>query len=167
MTWRDDWLPLIGPVATIIVAWVALQPAYLQFKSKLNEEQRLARSSRAEADIRLMTLFTQLMAKAHAREIPIVAVDLAAAVIASQSSLAPASLDELKCLLEACVVTPAAGAAEQEAAIAAVAELGCRYEVLRAPALAGLEQIEGWHKESAALGPGLSRLRLAAKADLT
>lgn len=159
MTTAVDWIPVAAPVATVLAAAIALRPAYLQYKAKIREDVRLTEASRAEADIRLLELFTHLMAKAHARGNGIVVGEAVTAILADQSTLKPSSIADVEEVLQSCTVTLPVGAAEQEAAIAAIAELGCRYDVLYRPALAGLENIASWHEHSKVGLEGLERLR--------
>lgn len=152
-------IPVAAPVATVLAAAIALRPAYLQYKAKIREDVRLTEAARAETDIRLLNLFTDLMAKAHARGEDIVVGEAVAAILADEGDLKPSSLTDMKEVLRSCTVTLPVGAAEQEGAIAAVAELGCRYEVLHRPALAGLEHLISWHENSEAAPKALERLR--------
>ncbi len=157
-----DWIPVAAPVATVLTAALALRPAYLQYRLRIREDQRLAESARAEVDVRLVGLFTQLMAKAHARGESKVVAEAVTAILTGNGPLVPTDLSEMKEVLRACTATLPIGAAEQEAAIAAIAELGCRYSVLHRPALAGLEDIASWHEQSNAAQEALERLRADA-----
>lgn len=126
-------------------------------QAKVAEENRLAVANRAELDVRLLTLFTELMGKAHARGLSILSESTVSKIIEQQGSLSPSSLSELKELLEACTVVYPVGTAEQDATIAAIAELGGKYELLRFPAERALETIRNFKPATA--DNALNRLR--------
>jgi hypothetical protein len=139
----EPWIPIVAPVATVFAAFLAAIPFYLQTNLKRKEEIRLTRAGQAEADVRLCTLFVQLMAKAHNRSEWTVADAAVQAAINSEGPLAPTSTEAFRDLIQAAVVYPA-GLSEQLAAISAVAELGVRYDLLCAPGLVGLESVASW-----------------------
>jgi hypothetical protein len=157
MTAVKDLLPVLVPLATVGAATIAAIPVYRQFKLKVAEENRLAVANRAELDVRLLTLFTELMGKAHARGLSILSESTVTKIIEQQGSLSPSSLSELVELLEACTVVYPVGTAEQDAAIAAIAELGGKYELLRFPAERALETIRNFKPATA--DNALDRLR--------
>lgn len=140
----EPWIPIIAPVATVLTAAIAAIPLYRQTNLKRQEEVRLTRASRAEVDARLYGLFVQLMAKAHARGESTIAETAIQAAISSGGALAPTSIEAFSHLVQAAVVTYPVGLSEQLAAIAAVAQLGARYDSLHAPALAGLQSLASW-----------------------
>ena len=149
MTTVRDLLPVLVPLATVGAATIAAIPVYRQFKLRVAEENRLAVANRAELDVRLLTLFTELMGKAHARGPSILSESAVTKIMEQQGPLTPSSLSELKELLEACTVVYPVGSAEQDAAIAAIGELGWKYEVLRSPAERALETIKSYRPASA------------------
>jgi hypothetical protein len=152
------WFPAL---ATIAVAYLAARPLLKELELKRAAERRLAEAARVESDARLLATFVELMGKAHARGGTTLAESAVEAIISSGGPLAPATLGELNNLVGAAVATHPVGAAEQEAAIAAVAELGIRYPILLEPALAGLNMIATWHTSSATLPGALERLKNA------
>jgi len=127
-------VPIAAPVATVIAAAVAAQPLLRQYELKAKEERRLAETSRVEADVRLVEAFTTLMGKAHARGPTVVLEQALIKLIEQRASVSP---EEFEALADACVVVSPVGAAEQDAAIAAIAELGIEHPVLRYPAGTG------------------------------
>jgi len=149
------------PIATVAAAAVAAIPVYRQYRFQVAESGRLAEATRAEVDVRLLTLFVSLMGKAHARGDSGVSESAVQAALAPGSPFAPATPDELTEIVEHARYTLPVGFDEQEAAIAAVAELGVRYDVLRTPALVGLRGLAKWNDSSVALAPALSRLEAA------
>ena len=157
MTAVKDLYPVLVPLATVGAAAIAAIPVYRQFKLRVAEENRLAVANRAELDVRLLTLFTELMGKAHARESSMLSESTITKIVEQQGPLSPSSLSELKELLKACTVVYPVGSAEQDAAIAAIAELGFKYEVLRFPAERALEEIKSFKPDAAEYA--LNRLR--------
>ena len=101
------------------------------------------------------------MAKAHARGDSTIAEAAVQAAITSGGAIAPTSTEAFSRLVQDAVVTYPVGLSEQLAAIAAIAELGTRYNSLHTPALAGLESIASWFPPPvpAALAAAIERLR--------
>ena len=139
-------VPIAAPVATVIAAAVAAQPLLRQYELKAKEERRLAETSRVEADVRLVEAFTTLMGKAHARGPTVVLEQALIKLIEQRASVSP---EEFEALADACVVVSPVGAAEQDAAIAAIAELGIEHPVLRYPAERALEEIRTFRAQQA------------------
>ncbi|TMK34110.1 MAG: hypothetical protein E6G58_12245 [Actinobacteria bacterium] len=154
--WFVPWIPAI---ATIVVAYLAARPLLKEAGLKREAEKRLAESAQVESDARLLATFVELMGKAHARGATTLAESATEAIISSGGPLAPKDLKELNDLVGAAVAVHPVGAAEVEAAIAAVAELGIRHPLLLEPALAGLSQIATWNKTSKALPSALEMLK--------
>ena len=134
-----EWLvPLstsIGIAVAICGAWVTLR----DFRLKLRAEARLAHSAEVEADVKLLKLFTELMNIAHARGGNALASD----------KLFEALLPKLRQqgitdVMQAAVISFPVGLAAQNAAIAAIAELGRRHTVLLPAALQALETLESF-----------------------
>jgi len=152
------WVPVIAPLASVGAATIAAIPPYRQYRLKQEETLRLIQATRADVDVKLLNTFVTLMARAHARGDSVVVDAAVQAALAAGSQLAPTSLEGLKDLLDHAVVTYPVGFSEQEAAIAAVSELGTRYDILHAPALAGLQHLATWHRTSLVLSAALERL---------
>jgi hypothetical protein len=106
----------------------------------------------------------ELMGKAHSRGPTTLAESAVQAIISSGGPLAPKTLKELSDLVGAAVATHPVGAAEADAAIAAIAELGVRHPLLLEPALVGLSQMTSWRKSSMALESALEKLKSARRA---
>jgi hypothetical protein len=127
-------VPAAGVVGVII--------GLLEYGLKVQAERRLLKSTRAETDTRLVSLFIEVMAKAHARGPSYLSEASAEKLItASLANVSDADsvIPRVPELLNASVVTSPVGLFEQHAAIAAIGELGNRYAVLTQPALEGLE----------------------------
>ena len=155
----QSWIiPWAVPAATIAAAFLAARPVFREIRLKEEAEKRLAEAGQVESDARLLATFVELMGKAHSRGTTTLSESAVEGMINRWDPKHPLGLEELNNLVGAAVATHPVGAAEAEAAIAAVAELGSRYEVLRGPAIAGLESIATWHKKSPALPKALAKL---------
>jgi len=154
--WLVPWVPAL---ATILVAYLAARPLIKEAGLKQEAERRLAESARVESDARLLSTFVELMGKAHSRGPTTLAESAVQAIISSGGPLAPETLEELNDLVGAAVAVHPVGAAEADAAIAAVAELGARHPLLYEPALVGLSQMTTWRKSSTALASALEKLK--------
>lgn len=135
-------LPFAGAFSLISVAvgvWLSLQQYSLKVKSE-----------NAEKDIELMTLFTKIMSTAHARS-GYVSSEKAVEKLFDNNLFTEAELKDPKLLNlkieEVAVITLPVGLAEQDAAIAAIAELGLRHESLRNIAIEGLESVSKFKPE--------------------
>ena len=160
---REWILVLSGSITLLSVAissWLALR----QYRLKLKEEERACASARVEADIRLVKAFSELMDIAHARSGQVLSEKTVESLFSqkaiSQSELADPEALSRK-LATAAVFTLTVGLAAQDAAIAAIAVLGARHEVLRQPAIQALESLASFKPEMAA--KHLGQLRQSAK----
>lgn len=131
-----EWLIPISTSGGIIAAvWGGLI-ALRDYKLKLQAETRLAQTAQVEADVKLLNLFTEIMNVAHAR---------GASVLASEK-LFEAMLPKLQSqgnmnVKDAAVITFPVGMVSQDAAIAAIGELGKRHLLLRPAALRALQSL--------------------------
>ena len=159
------WVGLIAAIGTVVAAFIAAWPLIRQSADRRRQEARLAEASRAEIDARMLSVFVELMSRAHSRGSWALADSALQAILSRDGPLTPKTLGDLNALVGAAGVVGALGAGEQAAAIAAVAELGVRYPILREPALRGLENVESWPNPPAgdALVTGLRRLRALPK----
>ncbi|HEX8491199.1 MAG TPA: hypothetical protein VF658_00010 [Pyrinomonadaceae bacterium] len=124
-----------------------------QYQVKLKEEERLALSSRADVDIRLIKSFTELIDLAMGRRQHV----LSEKAVEKVFELGLISKDDfnddftktqkgsLK-LSEYAVIRLPVGKSGQEAAIAAIATLANTYPVLKDAAIQGLEGIQSYNK---------------------
>ena len=122
-------------------AWLSLEQYSLKLKSE-----------KIEADIKLMTLFTNIMRIAHARG----GYTVSEKIIEKLFDDKILSEEELKDshqlnqrLVDAAILTTPVGVAEQDAAIAAIAKLVARHEVLKEVALEGLRSIKSFKPDIA------------------
>lgn len=140
----DILIPFASAFALITIAigvWLPLQQYSLKLKSQ-----------KVETDIKLMTLFTQIMSIAHARS----GYTVSEKIIEKLFDNKILTEDELKNsnilnkrLVDASTLTTPVGIAEQDAAIAAIAVLAKRHEVLKEVAIEGLISIKSFKKDIA------------------
>jgi len=137
--------------ASIMSAAVAAWVAVAEFGMKVLAEQRLQRSAACEIDIRMSKLFTELMWVAHARGGSLLS-EKAVEGLFEKGAITQKdfeNVEELNKKLQACVIKLPVGLASQDAAIASIAALGQRYEILREPAIAALNSLKSFKKEEA------------------
>jgi hypothetical protein len=128
-------------LSVAISSWLALR----QYRLKLKEEERLSTSARTETDIKLVKAFGELMDVANGRSGHVVSEKtveflLARKFVSDEELLDPTSVGRK--LEAAAVFTLPVGRGAQDAAIAAIATLGARHEVLRVLALQGLPSLK-------------------------
>ena len=148
MTLSDvkEWILVIsGSFALVSVAissWLALK----EYRLKLQAEARAANSEKAETDVRLLKAFTELMDIANGRGGYVVS-DKALEELFKRK-FKDADFNDLESLKkqigEFPVIYLPVGGASQEAAIAAIATLANRHEVLKQPARQALESAQSF-----------------------
>lgn len=140
-----EWILVVpGSITLLSVAissWLALK----QYRLKLQEEERLSSSARTETDIKLVKAFGELMDVANGRSGHVLSEKtveflLARNVISNEDLLEPVAVGER--LGAAAVFALPVGRGAQDAAIAAIATLGARHDVLRDLARQGLESLK-------------------------
>ncbi len=141
---EDVLLPFAAAFALMSIAtgvWLSLQQYSLKLKSQ-----------KVETDIKLMTLFTHIMSIAHARGGYTVSEKIIEKIfdnkILTENELKDSNILN-KRLVEASTLTTPVGVAEQDAAIAAIAVLAKRHDVLKDVAIQGLISIKAFKKDIA------------------
>lgn len=140
-----DWLVPVSTFVTLITASIGGWLSLREYRIKVRAETRLAHSAELEADIKLLTLFTEIMTIAHARGGTHVSEK------AIEKILSPELIKELglsgqniKGVLENTVIQLPVGVAAQDAAICAIWALGRRHEVLKPVAIQALTSLAGF-----------------------
>ena len=142
-----DMIVSVSIISAVVAAWVAVA----EFGVKVLAEQRLQRSAASEIDIRMSKLFTELMWVAHARGGSVLS-EKAVEGLFEKGAITQKDfedVEELNKKLQACVIKLPVGLASQDAAIASIAVLGHRYEILREPARAALNCLKSFKREQA------------------
>ena len=146
-----DWLLPISSAFGIVTVAVGARVALREFALKAKAEVRLAESARVEADIKLVKAFNDLMDVAHARGPSVLVSDKLFEALAKQfPALTPVQAKELA------IVTMPVGMASQDAAIAGVAALGLRHELLKPMAVQALRSLNAFKPQVA--GPLIQQL---------
>ena len=146
---KDICIPVasvVGIISTSIGVWLALKG----YRIKVSSETRLNKSAGVEADINLLKLFSELMGIAHARGTYQVSEKAIEMLLQPDTirSLVMAGRDiNITDLISQAVISIPVGVASQDAAIAAIATLGKRHDVLLIASIQGLESLSQFKKE--------------------
>jgi hypothetical protein len=140
-----DWLLAVSGSATLLSVAISSWLALRQYRFKLREEERLSVSARTERDIKLVKAFSELMDIAHGRSGHVLSEKtveflLAHNFVPDGEMSDPSAI--ARRLQNASVFALPVGLASQDAAIAALATLGKRHDVLRDLARQGLERLK-------------------------
>lgn len=140
LTEIKELLVPISAAISILSISVGILISLRQYRLKARAEIRLAESARVESDIKLLKLFTEIMNIAHARGESVVSDKMLELMLKPEhlSAMAGGKAIDIK---DAAVITLPVGAAAQDAAIAAICELGKKHEILRASSLQALESL--------------------------
>lgn len=148
-----DWILVVSGSITLLSVAISSWLALRQYRLKLKEEERLSASARTETDIRLVKAFTELMNVAHGRSGHVLSEKTVESLF-SRNAITEEELADPKALsrkLEtAAVFTLPVGFAAQDAAIAAIATLGARHQVLWGPAVQALRSLASFKPEVSA-----------------
>jgi hypothetical protein len=146
-----DWLVPVSSsfalVSTAVGIWIALG----DYRLKLQAETRLSHSSQVEADIHLLKIFTEIMTLAHGRGLTLLS-EKAVEFLLKDRTLSEVTKDgrQLRDVIcDGAVLSLPVGGAAQGAAIAAIATLGRRHDILREASIQALESIATFKKEIA------------------
>jgi hypothetical protein len=147
-----DWLVPVSSALGIVSLAITSALALREYKLKARAEARLADSARVESDIKLLTLFVDIMDIAHARGQSVVVSEKMFEALAPR--LQAAGITDPK---SAAYITLPVGFAAQDAAIAAIAVLGKKHSILFPVALRALESLNTF--KANIVGPLLEDLR--------
>jgi hypothetical protein len=145
-----DWLVPTSTFVTLITVSIGSWLSLKEYRIKLQAETRLRDASKVEMDVKLLQLFTEIMNIAHARA----TTQLSEKIF--EQILKPEVIkqfhlenDSIKDLLDKSIVILPVGLAAQDAAIAAIASLGKRHDILKSVAIQALESLVPVRKEVA------------------
>ena len=143
LTLVKDWLVPVSTFVTLVTGSIAGWLSLREYRIKVQAEARLARAEETESDVKLLKLFTEIMDIAHSRRSHVLSEK------AVERMLSPDMYDKLnlnnlsvKDILASAVVILPVGAAAQDAAISAIAELGEKHPNLRQVAIQALESLQ-------------------------
>jgi hypothetical protein len=147
-----EWVLVISACISMISIAYGVYLSLGQYRLKLKEEERLALSSRADVDIRLIKSFTELIDLAMGRRQHVFSEKAVEKIF----ELGLISKDDFNDdftktqkgaykLSEYAVIRVPVGKSGQEAAIAAIGTLANTYPVLEDAAIQGLERIQSYN----------------------
>lgn len=146
-----DWLIPISSFIAIVSIAVGIWLSLKEYRLKLQAETRLAESARAETDIRLLQLFTEILYIASGRMGEAVFSKEILDLLVQKNILTEddfKDLDKLKDKIsKATLIAQTPGSASANAAFASIATLAKRHPVLHDPAIEALESFLDWKPE--------------------
>lgn len=138
-----EWILIVSASVSMIAVAIGIWMSLREYRIKLQAERRQQRSAEIEAEIRLQTLFSELMKIANGRsgyQVSERAVDfLLQHLKADSGDINIANLN--RTIEELAILTLPVGSASQDAAVAAIAALTLRHEELEEPGLRALESL--------------------------
>lgn len=147
-----EWILALASVATLITLSIGSWKSLAEYRLKIKAEKRLSESSQIQADINLLKYFSEIMDIAHARRRSEISEKTIEKLFESQLVKIDDNTDFKKLnnnIADVAIFTFPVGVAAQDAAIASISELAIRHQVLRKPALQGLESIKSFKKDLA------------------
>lgn len=148
-----DWLIPISTFITLISTSIGIWLSLKQYRIKLFTEIRLKESSRAEMDIRLLKLFTEILIIATGRKGEIILSDKIVEELVKNNKLdftdlTAGNMDKIRTsVARTAILEPLVGQSSLSAAFASIATLAIRHRVLRLSALQALEDFKEWQPE--------------------
>lgn len=127
------WITVISASISMLAIASGIWLSLREYRIKLRAEQRQQKSADIEAEIRLQTLFTELMAVANGRsgyEISETAAKFTLDHL-PEGKMSPEQINDA--LESVCILTLPVGSASQDAAVAAISSLTLKYDVLCGP----------------------------------
>lgn len=147
-----DWLVPVSVFISLIAVTIKFWQASNDFRLKVQAEARRDKSAEAESDVKLVKLFTEIMNIAHGRSGYIVSEKTVESLfqkgIISIADFNDPAVANSK-IANSAIITLPVGAAAQDAAIKAIADLGKKHAVLKGMAFQGLESLKHVNKELA------------------
>jgi hypothetical protein len=144
-----DWLIPVATLIALIPTSIGVWSSLKEYRLKLRAETRLAESARAETDIRLLQLFTELLYIASGRKGEAVYSREILDLLVQKNLLTDEdfeSVDNLKSKIsQAALIAQTPGELSANAAFASIATLAKRHPILVEPALEALESSLTWN----------------------
>ena len=147
-----EWILVASASFTLISIAISSFLALKEYRLKLKAEARAANSEKAETDVRLLKTFTELMDIANGRGGHVVS-EKAIEELFKLKVFTDAGFQNLESVKKQIGDFPVfvlpVGSAAQDAAIAAIATLAERHEVLKEPAIQALESTKHFKPDMA------------------
>jgi hypothetical protein len=138
-----DWILAISASVSMIAVAVGIWMSLKEYRLKLQSELRQQQSAEIEAEIRLQTLFSELMKTANGRsgyQVSEKAVEFLLQNI--KTTTGETDIVALnRAIQDLAILRLPVGSASQDAAVAAIAALTLRYKALEEPGLRALESL--------------------------
>jgi hypothetical protein len=138
-----EWVLTLSASVSMLAVGVGIWMSLREYRLKLQAERRQQRSAEVESEIRLQTLFSELMEIANGRngyQVSEKAVEFLLQNFKSPSGdLNLAMLNQA--IEDLAILTLPVGSAQQDTAIAAIAALTLRHSILEDPGLRALESL--------------------------
>ena len=139
----QEWLLTITGSATLVTVAVSTWLSLREYRLKTKAEIRMRESSQAEADVRLVKVFLELMDIANGRSGYTSSEEAISWHLTRIQETNILNLHALNQELEdLSIITLPVGSASQDAAIAAIVTLAEKYEVLRVPAAEAIDSLK-------------------------
>lgn len=147
-----DWLVAISSIITLGFTAAGIWLSLKEYRLKLQAETRLAESTRAETDIRLLQLFTEILYIASGRKGEAIFSKEILDLLIQKNIFTEddfKDFDTLKSKIsQATVIAQTPGEVSANAAFASIATLAKRHpDVLREPAIEALESSRKWNPQ--------------------
>jgi hypothetical protein len=147
-----DWLIAISIAFSIVSAAIGIWLSLREYRLKLQAETRLADSTRAETDVRLLQLFTEILYIASGRKGEAIFSKEILDLLIQKNIFTEddfKDFDTLKSKIsQATVIAQTPGEVSANAAFASIATLAKRHpDVLREPAIEALESSRKWNPQ--------------------
>jgi len=150
-----DWLIPISSAVLLITIAISSLIAVLTYRLKIEKEKRLSLTSQIESEIRLLKIFSEMMPIVDCRHDPIVSDKVIEGLFKSeiitkedyQNYQDPIKRELVELKLQSAILFPLYTSGTQNAAIAAIYELGKKNPILRSSAIEGLTSVLSFHHD--------------------
>ena len=142
----DNWLVPIAKIVALLSVSTGIFVSIEQYRLKVQEEIRLSKGAKVEADVKLLKIFAETFGIAECRKDVIISDKIieelfALNMITKNDFKDQTNLKDLNNQLNIAERVTKGGLASQITAIVSVGELGLAHEILRKPALIGLNNL--------------------------
>jgi hypothetical protein len=136
----------ISKIVALLSVSIGIIISIRQYRLKVKEEIRLSISAQSENDVKLLALFGETIDIANGRKSHIISEKVIESlftkdIIGRKDFSDTTNLESVKKMIEVATLVVPVGAASQSSAITAIGVLGKKYDVLREPALKGLNNL--------------------------
>lgn len=137
----QSWVTVTAASMSMLAVATGIWLSLREYRIKVRGEARQQKTADIDAEVRLHTQFTELMQIANARSGYVLSEATAQYMLGALGEAERSPAEVRRIVNDAAVMTLPVGSASQDAAIAAIASLTQRYEVLREPGLQALRSL--------------------------